>query len=147
MSNERRQILEMLAAGKITAAEAEKLLDAINERSPDTPSEEGGSTQKKKPKFIRILVIPGSHSHEGHKHSAERVNIRIPLMLVKAGMKMSSFVPEGAREKIDEVLHDKGININLTSMKPEQLDEVMEGLKEMDIEVEDGDDKVHIFCE
>lgn len=142
MSNERRQILEMLAAGKISAAEAEGLLDAISKRSPDSPADESCCSPKKKPKFLRIFVEPGSHSEHGKK-----VNIRVPLMLVRAGMKMSSFVPGSAREKVDEALRDKGININLSNMKPEQFEEVIEAMKEMDIEVEDGDDKVHIRCE
>jgi len=142
MSNERRQILEMLAAGKITAAEAEGLLDAISKRSSDSSSDESGSPQKKKPKFIRIFVEPGSNSERG-----KRVNIRIPLMLVRAGMKMSSFIPDDAKEKVDEALRDKGININLSSMKQEQFEEVVEALREMDIEVEEGGDKVHIRCE
>ena len=36
MSEERARILNMLAAGKITADEAERLLDALDSRAPQT---------------------------------------------------------------------------------------------------------------
>jgi len=35
MNEQRRQILQMLSEGKITADEAERLIDAVNENSPN----------------------------------------------------------------------------------------------------------------
>ena len=46
MNENRRQILEMLSTGKITADEAERLISAM-EREPEPPS---GSNPKTKPK-------------------------------------------------------------------------------------------------
>ncbi len=130
----------MLAAGKITADEAEELLTAVE--TADRPADASSSSPKGKPKFLRIVVEPREGSTSG-----ERVNIRVPLMLVKAGMKMSSLIPRDARLKVDETLRDKGINLNLAGVKPEQLDEFLSALQEMNIDVEDEDDKVHISCE
>ena len=45
MSDEKRQILEMLSAGKVTVEEAEKLMQAV-----DTPASESAA----QPHFFRI---------------------------------------------------------------------------------------------
>jgi hypothetical protein len=37
MNEQRRQILEMLAEGKITADEAERLIDAVGREQPEPP--------------------------------------------------------------------------------------------------------------
>ena len=60
MNDQRRQILEMLAAGKISADEAERLLAALD-RDTAPPSEEASpaATSKKKPKFLHVQVKEG----------------------------------------------------------------------------------------
>jgi hypothetical protein len=66
MNDNRRQILEMLAAGKITADEAERLIAAlesgpattVGEHSGSTASINGstGATVKTRAKYLRVLV-------------------------------------------------------------------------------------------
>jgi len=53
MNEHRRQILQMLSQGQITADEAEQLIAAL-EKEP-----EPGSTPKVKAKFIRVVVEDG----------------------------------------------------------------------------------------
>jgi hypothetical protein len=66
---------------------------------------------------------------------------------MRAGMKMSSLIPEQAREKIDAAFREKGINFNIANMKPEQFDEFITGLKDFKIKIIDGDQIVRISCE
>jgi hypothetical protein len=145
MNDERRKILEMLAAGKITAAEAEELLDALK-ISSDKPSPIGagdtGNSSKSHPKYFRIMVEPGNESGAG-----KQVNIRIPMAILRAGMRLGTMLPGEAQDKVNDALRAKGININLSDMKAEQFDELMAALRDMNIDVQDGDDKVRIFCE
>lgn len=150
MSEERRRILAMLADGKITADEAEELLDAIEtnkEKDSSTVSSnvenesDETNSKKKKPKYLRIMVEP----KDGH--SGEKVNIRIPMMLLKAGVKLASVVPGGAKDKIGDKLKDKGINIDLDNLDSKSLDEIVTGLGSMCIDVDDDKEKVKIFCE
>ena len=146
MSEERRRILGMLADGKITADEAEELLDAIeNPATMNVESEnekENESFVKKiKPKFLRIMVEP----KEGK--SGEKVNIRIPMMLLKAGVKLASVVPGGAKDKINDKMKDQGINIDLNNLDSKSLDEIVTGLGSMSIDVDDEKEKVKIFVE
>ena len=147
MSNERKQILNMLADGKITADEAERLLAALDEssaKSEETATESPAiSTGKKKePKYLKIQVEgnkPGGHS--------ENVNIKIPLMLIKTGVKLGSLVPDKAKARISGKLENKGIDIDLNDLDSESMMELVKSLQEMSIDVEDGDEKVKIYCE
>ncbi|MGW1886337.1 SHOCT-like domain-containing protein [Streptomyces sp. NPDC001970] len=47
MNEQRRQILQMPAEGKITADEAERLLDALEREQPESPP---GATSRPKPR-------------------------------------------------------------------------------------------------
>ncbi|SYZ74626.1 conserved hypothetical protein [Candidatus Zixiibacteriota bacterium] len=160
MYEERRRILEMVASGKITSDEAEELLNALDadrdrdddyEKDDDSESDSFGPGRDhdpqpgQNPRFLKILVIPGHGAHGNH--GSEIVKIKIPLALMRAGMKMSSLIPEQAREKIETAFREKGINFNFANMKPEQFDEIMAGLKEFQIKVIDGDEVVRISCE
>jgi len=96
MSEERRKILEMLQEGKISVDEAERLLSALS--SPEVEERESPS-EKGKLKYLRILVEPGPGSEE-----KERVNVRVPLKLIRAGLKLASFIPKHAQTKVNEEL-------------------------------------------
>jgi len=142
MSEERRQILNMLAQGKIDVAQAEKLLEAVGESGfSEEKTSEGDS--RKKPKFLRIMVH--SKADSGDKH--EDVNIRIPLQLVKAGMMFGSLIPDGAKERVNEVFKDKGINIDLQGLKSGKMDDIISALNDTHIDVNDDEAIVRIFCE
>ena len=139
MSEERRRILEMLAKGTVTAAEAEKLLDAVDEGIPQ--GGQGPSKDDKvvaKPKFMRVLV---------EEKDGERVDIRIPLQLIRAGVKLGSLIPQGAQGKVGVALAEKGINLDLGNLKPEAVEDLIDGLAELSVEVHDDEDHVRIFCE
>jgi polyhydroxyalkanoate synthesis regulator phasin len=138
MSEERKKILEMLAAGKISADEAEKLLDALGEKSTDRNIE--SDTEKKKPKYMKIMV----NSCGKKNGKSENVNIKIPLQVIRAGVKLGSILPEDAKEKLNSKLRDKGIDMNL---KDTNIEELIESLCELKIDVEDDDEIVKIYCE
>ena len=85
------------------------------------------------PKYLRILV----NSSDG-----DEVNIRVPLQLVRAGLKLSTVLPNDAKEKITE----KGIDLSkLGELEGEAL---IEALRELSVDVDSSDgDVVRIFCE
>ena len=143
MKEERRKILDMLAEGKISVDEAERLLAAI---SADEPShkqsdDESLTGTKSNLKYLRILVEPGSESGGG-----EKVNIRVPLKLIRAGLKWAAFMPKHVQGRVDEALHEKGINMDFSSIKSEDLEELVTNLNDLTIDAE-GKETVKIFCE
>jgi hypothetical protein len=138
MSEERRRILGMLANGKITAEEAERLLDALKEGSnQESCCEPGG---RKSPKCLVVKVEPKTRD-------GDSVNIRLPLNLLRAGMKLGALMPERARDKVDEALEKKGINIDLKKVGGEEFETLVACLCETSIDVDDDKERVRICCE
>ena len=147
MSDERRQILDMLAEKKITVEEAEKLLEAIGagpqkEKKEDknTGGDDSTIMMKKTPKFLKILVSPKSEK-------GDSVKIKIPLFLIKAGVKLGSVIPGEARDKFNKAMGEKGFDIDLNKLDSETLDEMLKALQEFSIDVDDKDETVKIYCE
>ena len=136
MSEERRKILEMLADKKISVDDAEKLLAAVS----DTPSAAPGGGAKG-PRYLRVLVEPAPGNKEG-----DRVNIRVPLNLVRAGLKFASFIPPQVQEKVNAELKEKGVPFDLSRFDPRDVEALLVHLNDLTVEVE-GKENVRIFCE
>ena len=136
MSEERKKILEMLSQNKITADEAEKLLSAISKDS-GTDS----STEKKELKYLRVMVEPGPGSQ-----NPDRVNIRVPLKLIRAGLKLAALIPKNAQSQVNDALHEKGIEMDFSQIKPEDLENIVGQLDDLSVDVE-GKESVRVFCE
>lgn len=144
MSEERRQILDMLAAGKINVDEAEKLLAAISDQtSSQSEDKQDQSSGGGKPsfKYLRILVEPGPHSEK-----QEKVNIRVPSKLIRAGLKWAAFMPKHARSRVNEALTEKGIDMDFDKMSVEDIEELVTHIDDLTVDVE-GKEKIRIFCE
>lgn len=145
MSENRKQILEMLAAGQINADEAERLLAALEkEPAPAASAGDSESHPKAWPKYLRVLV-ESEDSHYGHGPS--KVNVRVPFQLLRAGVKLTSVIPAHARMKVNDALHQQGIDLDLSELKPENLEELIYQLKELTVDIDDKSSKVRVFCE
>ncbi len=141
MSEDRRRILDMLVQGKITVDEAEKLLSAISQ--PSGESEQSEKPDKKDfPKYLRIVVEPGPENVKG-----EKVNIRVPFQLLRAGVKLASVLPVDVQGTVNEHLKEKGINIDLSNITSENLEELLVHLNDLTVDVDSKEEKVRIFCE
>ena len=138
MNEERKRILEMLAEGKITADEADKLLTAIYRNKEEATND---SAKSSIPKYLRVMVEPGPDSEK-----PERVNIRVPIKLIRAGLKLASLIPKNAQDKVNQALNEKGIDADLSKIKPEDLDEIIKQLDDISVDVA-GKETVKIYCE
>jgi hypothetical protein len=141
MNEQRRQVLEMLAESKITADEAERLIYALEGDQPE-PSTGVADRSKSRPKYLRVVVIDNSAGEE-----PSRVNVRIPLQLLRAGVRLASLIPPQAVTKINEKLDESGVPIDLTELKPQQLEELIDQLGDLTVDVDEPDSKVQVFCE
>jgi hypothetical protein len=137
MNEERRKILEMLADKKISVDEAERLLAAVSA----TPPEATAGAGKPGPKYLRVLVEPAPGNKEG-----DRVNIRVPLNLVRAGLKFASFIPPQVRDKVNSELKEKGMAFDLNHFNPQDIEALLVHLNDLTVEVE-GKENVRVFCE
>jgi hypothetical protein len=158
MNDNRRQILEMLAAGKITADEAERLLAALDpDMTTSSGSASGSSTNgsgqkpagtKGRPKYLRVLV-EADESMTGNK-GLTTVNVRVPMQLLRAGVRLAALIPQQAHNQFDQALSSHGVPLTLSQIKPENLEELIDHLEDLTVDV-DGKDgnktKVKVFCE
>ncbi|MEV1015494.1 MULTISPECIES: SHOCT-like domain-containing protein [unclassified Micromonospora] len=140
MTEQRKDILDMLAAGKITAEEAEQLIAAL-ERD-QAPAVAGADARPKgKVKYLRVVVDATDNGEPS------RVNVRVPLQLLRAGVRLAALVPPQALVKANASLSDSGVPIDLTQLKPEQLEALVEHLDDVTVEVDSPDATVRVFCE
>ena len=141
MNEQRRQILQMLAEGTITSDEAERLLDALELQQPQAlPG--AAPRPKPRPKYLRVLMEDNSADDQG-----SRINIRVPLQLLRAGVRLTSLIPPPALTKVNAELSKSGVPIDLSELKPQQLEDLVDQLDEVSVDISDHDSKVQVFCE
>ena len=142
-TQERRSILELVATGKITAEEAERLLAAVENGAPQTALEPVEAGRARAPKYLRVVV---EQEEDGEPL---KVNIRVPLQLLRAGVRLASLIPPRATQEIDTALAREGIAFNVAQLKPENLDELIDQLRDLTVDIDQQKDKlkVRIFCE
>jgi hypothetical protein len=142
MNDNKKRILEMLAENKITVDEAERLLSATGSQAgAETNAPAAPKVMKEFPKYLRVVVEPDPDSEK-----SERVNIRVPMGLIRAGMKLTSLIPPHASDKMSEAMREKGIDFDLKNIKPEDLDELVAALSDLEVNV-DGKEKIRVYAE
>ena len=145
MTDERRQILEMLAGGKINADEADRLLGALGGASSGATATATAVQTKPLPKFIRVMV----DSKDGRDGKPVHINMRVPITLLRAGVRLASLIPPKAQEKVNEELRKNGMDFDVSQIKPENINELIDQLQDLSIDIdhEEDDVKIRIFCE
>jgi len=145
MTEERRQILEMLAGGKINADEADRLLGALGGASSSAIATATALQTKPLPKFIRVMV----DSKDRKDGKPVHINVRVPIMLLRAGVRLASLIPPQAQEKVNQELRKNGMDFDVSQIKPENINELIDQLQDLSIDIdhEEDDVKIRIFCE
>jgi hypothetical protein len=142
MNEDRRAVLQLLADGKISADEAERLIaalerpDASSAAAADAPAGTG-----RKPKYLRVAV----DTDEGGEPT--KVNIRVPMALLRAGVRLSSIIPPVARDKLNVELAKSGVAFDINQLKPENLEDLVAQLDDLSVDVDQERTKVRIYCE
>ena len=150
MNEHRRQILQMLADGKINADEAERLITAMEAPPSFSTFADSGSAAagKPRPKYLRVVV--DSEDDGGHQ-GPTKVNVRVPMQLLRAGVRLAGLIPAQALHRANDAMQQQGVPIDLTQIKPENLEELVEQLNDLTVDVDQNDAnakvKVRVFCE
>ena len=145
MNDDRRSVLQMLADGKINADEAERLLGAM-ERNGAPPRAIGSATTggNNPPKFLRVCVDTDEPGDDG---GPTKVNIRVPMALLRAGVRLTSLIPPAARDQVNAELAKNGVPFDIAQLKPENLEALVDQLNDLTVDVDQERTKVRIFCE
>ena len=132
----------MLAEGKITVEEAERLLSLVDQPAgADTGGTENSEVRKPAPKYLRVVI------GNGDDPQSEHMNIRVPMGLIRAGVKLASVLPSNATSKVNEKLKEKGVAIDLGKIKAEDLENLVDSLSDLEVDIQDGKEKVRIYVE
>ncbi|AQX73022.1 SHOCT-like domain-containing protein [Dehalococcoides mccartyi] len=140
MSENTKKILQMLSEGKITVDEANKLLGALGNEG-EKPGSTTTATPKGSPKYLRV-IINGTDEDKNAK-----VNVRVPMALLRAGIKLASILPADATNEIDHNLKGKGVNFDFKNLREEDIEPLIEAMTEMEVDVDSEGSKVKVFTE
>ena len=77
---------------------------------------------------------------------ADTVNVKVPVQALKAGVKLSSFLPDHAKDRVAEALQTKGFDFD-TLLKSEEIDLFVASLTGLNVVVETDDAKITIYLE
>lgn len=131
MSEERKKILNMVAEGKLTPEEADRLLGALKE------------TQEKA-RFFHVRVY-------NQDRTKPRVKVDIPVSVLKLASKIGTafkgMVPEGSKVNVH------GKELSLDEFTPEMIDKILAEISEggkytlVEVEDEEKDEFVEVYIE
>jgi hypothetical protein len=134
MSEDTRKVLEMLSTGKVSVQEAEQLLEAV--------ATAGASEEPKPaPRYFRILV--NKPARDGKK--AENVNIRVPMTVVRGGLRLGALFPGMLGKK--RIQLDNGTELDLSKIHYTDLEAMIKDIGELTVDVDGDDAQVRIRCE
>lgn len=159
MNEERRRVLDLLAEGKINADEAERLLNALNGAGRPAPQEDSGpfagmrrfrrhvqrmhrEHQEHHPAGRRyVYVVIDQEGSDGRK---ERLRMKVPVKLLKAGISLSGLMPREVRERVQTALKAKGIEVDPFSLRGDE-DEILSALADLEIDIGNRGEKIRIY--
>jgi hypothetical protein len=150
-TDDTRRVLDMLQEGKITVDEADRLLKALTaDRPPETAAADTATDGRDRVRWIRINIQ--KPANDGHK--AKNVNIRVPIAVVKGGMRLGAIIGTFAGDKAARRMKAQGLDIDLakissdlSQMNGPEFDEFLRSLNETNIEIDDGRSQVRITAE
>ena len=132
MSEEKKKILQMVAEGKLTPEEADRLLNALSEVHG-------------KKRFFKIRV------YEKNDHERPKVKVNIPVAVLKIasriGAAFKGMMPEGMKVNM------QGKEIALDEFTPEMIDSILDSLGDeekfilAEVTDEEKDEYVEVYIE
>jgi hypothetical protein len=165
MSEESRRVLDMLSQGRITVSEADRLLAAIapeSRGSAATGSASIGATDTKKatatgeapsPKFLRVTITKAKNwtgddaepsrrawmwpGHTGGQTGGRNreVSVRVPLALVRNGMRIGAMIPGLTGAGVQARLRERGLDVDLSKIDADTIDQLVSQFGEMNIDI------------
>jgi hypothetical protein len=150
MSENQKRVLQMLADGKITVGEAQRLLTLVNSRDEgDNRSANTGRDAGPLPRYIHVIVEPkpGISHPEGERRHHGKVNIRVPLSLIRAGIKFATLMPSDTAEHVDKAFKERGFSFDVKKLKEADIQEMISALENSEINVDNERELIKIYSE
>jgi len=146
MTENRKRVLDLLAAGKIDAAEADRLLLALETgNSPEEKTQDADlrAQSNGSAKYLCVRTTP----KEGAPPDTAVIDVRIPLLLVRAGMKLGMIIPESGYTALSGKLGKHGIDLDLDSLNKNGVEALVEALSSSSIDIDTEHENIRIYCD
>ena len=151
-TDDTRRILDMLSQGKITVDEADRLIKAMSADPPaETATADTATDGRRRPRWFRINIHKPA---KDQTHRPKDVNIRVPITVVKGGMRLGAIIATFAGEKAAQRMKERGLDLDLSTingdlsrMNGADFDTFLKSLDDMNIEIDDGKSQVRITTE
>ena len=137
MSEDRRKILDMLAAEQISVDDAQRLLDKV-EPPPVPAVAQDDPLPRKGPRYLRIHIVDDD----------DKVELQIPLALIRTGIRLGTMVPDSAKGKLKKLKKLKKQGFDIDQFLEMASEDLVDSLAELDVNIEGEDgERVRLFCE
>jgi hypothetical protein len=143
MNDDTRRVLDLLAQGKITVDEADQLLRAIAAPAPGAAA--SGPDEAARPALRWVRIALHKQAKEGHKD--KDVNIRVPISIVRSGMRLGALIPGLAGDQVAAKMRERGLDVDFSKLDAAAIDAILKDLGETNIEIDSGKAHVRITCE
>jgi len=140
MNEEKLKVLNMIAEGKISAEEGAKLLEALDKKEKEDTKPLAVKKEKGNINYLYVDINPKSDE------SSEKVHVKVPLALVRAGVNIASMLPSDVQETVNNAMDEKGMKFDLSSIKPENIEELIQALEEMEVNIDSDEHTVRVYC-
>ena len=145
MTENRRRVLDMLAEGKIGVEEAERLLASMERSGAKLRPSHAEDSRGPAPKYLRVTVEPNPDA--GPDAGQQRVNVRVPMALIRAGVKLTALIPSVAAAGLNQALREQGIDLDLRNLKVEDLEQLVDTMRDLEVDIQDGEQSVRVYVE
>jgi hypothetical protein len=139
-NQDRKKILQMLAKGTISVEEADQLLGAVGVARTGGAESIASGQGSAMPNYLHVQVEPKAGQH------GDRVNVRVPFQLIRAGAKLAGLIPKVAREKINDSLSSHGINFDVGAITSENIETLVDQLGDLTVDVDNETEKITVYC-
>jgi SHOCT-like domain len=143
MSDDTRRVLDLLAQGKITVDEADRLLKAVTAAAPSAEAASGPGAVPR-PRWLRINIQKQSEDRHGE---TKNVNVRVPISFVKGGMRLGALIAPFAGEKAIARLRERGYDLDLSRLDAEAIETWLKDVDDLNVHIDNGKEQVRITCE
>jgi SHOCT-like domain len=143
MSDDTRRVLDLLAQGKITVDEADRLLKAVAAAAPSAEAASGPGAVPR-PRWLRINIQKQAEDRHGE---TKNVNVRVPISFVKGGMRLGALIAPFAGEKAIARLRERGYDLDLSRLDAEAIETWLKDVDDLNVHIDNGKEQVRITCE
>ena len=144
MNDDTRRVLDLLAQAKITVDEADQLLRAMA-AAPTPGAAAPGPDEAAKPTLRWVRIAVHKQAKEGHKD--KDVNIRVPISIVRSGMRLGALIPGLAGDQVAAKMRERGLDVDFSKLDGAAIDAILKDLGDTNIEIDSGKAHVRITCE